>query len=945
MFHQATSEAPWQIALATERERVTNELKPEFVTVLSADNDFTSEMTWDVASRIKYTGPSYFDFDSTDLNEVIPKFIEFLNLIQGKGVDLSSCRLFATGGKGFHLEMPLETLKDRVPKVGITGLPYVLKEMANDLFINTLDMRVYTGKRGRMWRVPNIKRSNGHYKVPITPAEAFAMTPELYLEFTSAPRSAPLIAPPKFCGTLAVLFSMAENKVGEGLKKRKAAKGNAELIQSFAGHTPRTLELIMNGEGLAQGASFQRIALQLGIAANSFNIKEEAFLAKCEGLCQKHQSDGDRYNTPSKRRAELKRMYRYCDGNPMYEFAVGPLRSLLDPQFSLAEFAAKEPSSDPDEAVSDVQEPGAEVSAIGNAIRLNSKGLFVKSQDGGWMKASDLGLSNPRHLKDAVEGGSIGYEVDVMVEGKSKGSHLLSINTLQSRQRFMEWGSGLTSASVQASDNQVTMMMDVLRRKTEKNPRGEVLVVQREGLDVIQPYGATADDLDLIWCAKDICFSRSGREYRMRNSVTGKARSDLHSAPDMVNSESMKETMRCLLNFNNKMAVAQSLGYYIACFLCQPIRYLEEKFPMLELHGPAGAGKSSTASMLQQFHTHMTKINLMSAGGCSTTFAIQSALSMSASIPVIVDEFKPRDLDPRRVSEFRDLARNNYTGGRVAKGNVNKDSGASKLVVVEDTNAAPLVFIGEALDTETAMRERVIEVSLTKETRAGRTHENSFQFLMRHRSEMASIGKKIMTLILSDRFSFLELRARLDHYVDEVRKRCPDYSGLDRPIFNAAVNLVGLDFFNTGTSDVMGNEFTSQIEDLEHTLLGGVLDVMPEVLSEMSKALDIMSRMSRGTGTDDTTLIHGRDYVYNENGTIEISARDCYLKYRIFCGVLRDRPLYDTVGAFLMALKQYGGARPCPASLLRLSSVTPVFALSLPWLEKEKVEPFKRTSR
>jgi len=42
MFYQRVGgPTPWECALASERDRIVSELKPEFVSVLDVDNSFT----------------------------------------------------------------------------------------------------------------------------------------------------------------------------------------------------------------------------------------------------------------------------------------------------------------------------------------------------------------------------------------------------------------------------------------------------------------------------------------------------------------------------------------------------------------------------------------------------------------------------------------------------------------------------------------------------------------------------------------------------------------------------------------------------------------------------------------------------------------------------------------------------------------------------------------
>ncbi len=54
-------------------------------------------------------------------------------------------------------------------------MPLIFREVAYKLFVDTLDMRVYSARRGRMWRAPGVQRENGKFKVPLTKDEAFNM--------------------------------------------------------------------------------------------------------------------------------------------------------------------------------------------------------------------------------------------------------------------------------------------------------------------------------------------------------------------------------------------------------------------------------------------------------------------------------------------------------------------------------------------------------------------------------------------------------------------------------------------------------------------------------------------------------------------------------------------------------------------------------------------------
>lgn len=114
-------------------------------------------------------------------------------------------------------------------------------------------------------------------------------------------------------------------------KRRKSSKSDQVLLAKFKGQFPASLQKVMAGEAVNQGAGFHKIALQVAITGNALGKKEDEILAACEGLIEKHQSDGHRYNTPIKRRNEILRLVRYTEGNPCYEYSRDALRSIVDP--------------------------------------------------------------------------------------------------------------------------------------------------------------------------------------------------------------------------------------------------------------------------------------------------------------------------------------------------------------------------------------------------------------------------------------------------------------------------------------------------------------------------------------------------------------------------------------------------------------------------------------
>ena len=169
-------------------------------------------------AKLTYAGPMYIDLDMDKsdpnaLQVVLEQFHKLLANLSDLRVDLKQLQLFATGGRGFHVLIPQQLFAEKVSRTGTLMLPAIWKEVAFALFVDTLDMRVYTARKGRMFRVENSQRVDGAYKVPPTTDEALSLTVDLYEEFCRAPRRLPKIMPPVLNQKLAVLHAKAQQKV------------------------------------------------------------------------------------------------------------------------------------------------------------------------------------------------------------------------------------------------------------------------------------------------------------------------------------------------------------------------------------------------------------------------------------------------------------------------------------------------------------------------------------------------------------------------------------------------------------------------------------------------------------------------------------------------------------------------------------------------------------
>lgn len=322
--HQKTPESSW-VLTSSDRLRflLASDSPPVFRNALAI-----TAGSLDQPETLCYAGPAYFDFDSEDIADSINAVQSFCRKLEGVGLDLEAVRLFGTGKKGFHLEIPTGCFADEVPTEGGCLLPLVYRELALELYVDCLDQRVYSCRKGRMWRVPNVRRDNGRFKTPITYAEIMAMTPDRYATLTSAPREFPPLAAPALAPGLASIYDKALSKVAaRGAKRATGAKVDTAFKARFGGRLPPSLAAL--GQGVFPSpVGWNPICFQMGLVAHAIGMDADALVEACRGLIDRHQSDGNRYSTPRKREEELRRMFDYVVDSS-YVVSVGGLRSIL----------------------------------------------------------------------------------------------------------------------------------------------------------------------------------------------------------------------------------------------------------------------------------------------------------------------------------------------------------------------------------------------------------------------------------------------------------------------------------------------------------------------------------------------------------------------------------------------------------------------------------------
>ncbi len=967
-YQRDGKESPWEIALSSSREAIVHEKQPAFSTVLDLSGVPDNNVDWSV---IRYQGPLYFDFDADgDLDLACSQFQAFIAKLEAElEFDVMQARLYCSGSKGFHIEIPMQCFIPKPAQTGYPWLAYIYREMAQSLYVETLDLMVYTGKRGRQWRTPNVERENGCYKVPISFGEALSMTPDLYRDLIKEPRETDAATPPSVNTKFAVLFDRAKEKVTRHMRGRKSRQEKAvKFLEPWKASkkTPPSIEGLMSGEIVSENARFQELAMQLSIYATSVGMPLAEFLDRCRGLCETHVSDSSRYNTLEKRRAELTRMWEYMGENTLYDFEVAPLIKLIKRGTTITDLGVVEkedkgdtPEQPPSQDAVDGDTPSTAPDAfdMGKGVR---RGFYMNA-DGMFRKLGDViepvcraTLRKVESLVDLESKDFRGYEFDLVVNEKVIRRPILSAETFTSAQKLRQFMANY-QLSYQGGEGETSALLDVMAEKAARN--GVTYVYPREGFFVID-HPEKKGELVKVYLTQDTFLSSIPKDdpsyFKLRYKPTDVLSSyqiDIHKAPEL--NDSHIPAIEALFNLSRTEELADMLGWFIACHYRSIYLELFGQFPLLHIYGEAGAGKTKSVEILSRLHWYQkSRVHIMSAIS-STNFALDASASSTTSCPMIIDEWKPKEMRAikGRIEKLKDVLKASYVGSNIGnRGTLNK-AAENGLGVVKSKATAPIVFIAEAIEVETAIFERSVVVALTQELHKGnKARQAACDFLYEDATALSALGRA--TVEMGFTIDTPGMRQEVMTIRRAVEASLPDLDGIARRaaprlIYNRTVILHALSILKRVLQMYFGSRFDADCDRLmgsrKDALTGDEGQIATaQGMSEASKMINQLAQMSR-MRDQPWEIKPGKDYIVGPDW-LEIKAESCYSAYRRYCAAIHDSPLFINLETMVFALHSYSPTidRICASSDLRDDgSNERIFRFNLDKLRKEGVQSFR----
>lgn len=907
-YWQQQGEDAWNLALEDAIPQILEEKNPTFTTVLNLDTNLEGDdIAFEVLDKVRFRGPFYADFDGEDIEEVIKQTHKFMRTLEDQGVRMDELEYGLTGGRGVHILVPWQIFIKNPSSTGYQYLPLIYKSMAFEMYVETLDMRVYSTKKGRMWRTYNVKRKNDKYKVQVTLQQMRDLTPETYEELTSTPRERFQLPKPTYAPEFAILFETERARVEKNLKGRKRNTKDQKLIQQFKGETPPTLEMMMAGEIIDPDKGFHNIAMQIAITANALGMEEAEVLEKSQGLFERaYESDGRRYNTVEKRRRELRRLLQYMNDNPCYEFSVGGIKSVVVGTHEASDLEvgdvprAEEGDLDADE-VRDEMFMGLIVRRAGIWRETFDKELGeVVSK-----KVSNVGISDVHELINNETDESTGFEVSIHVADNRAIRKKVNNNDFDSKVALRR---ALGAQNfINLPDSQIGALQEVFRAMAAKSGN-KVRTLPLEGINVMtrgEPVGGTYyrvrwADHERVWG-----FEYEGEEsinFRLEGPFKQEdgTQTDLMNAPPLENTEETREYFDSIFDFFPVETTARVLGWYMACFLAQHIRAHVKQFPLLQSYGEAGSGKTSYNLLCANLHYYKRAPRMNSAGGL-TAFAMEAPLASSGTIPVVFDEFKPREMQAARLSAIQMLMRNNFNGVSGAKGRVDKDSGHSQLGVANTANVAPMATIAEAKVTQEAIIHRSVMAAFP-DKHIGSEQSLKFQQVKNRSWRMGQLGRIMLDIAL--KMTVETLGNELERIQGEIVSKVPPMA--DRTIFCYATCVMGLQLGQAAMRTVFGDRYDDKFKMLIDGVISDLVtsEMEQRSMSEINRVLNDLAFLSQRDPEENVRLIHGVDYsliTCNGEECVDLNLRNCWDKYTRLVRSQGGEMLFDKEPAFVDA--------------------------------------------
>lgn len=193
-----------------------------------------------------------------------------------------------------------------------------------------------------------------------------------------------------------------------------------------------------------------------------------------------------------------------------------------------------------------------------------------------------------------------------------------------------------------------------------------------------------------------------------------------------------------------------------------PFRSLLPTFPILNVAGTSGSGKTTT---VQAIVPVLTGSHIFKTLSSSTPWAVEAYIGSTNAFPVVFDEYRP-GARSEAMLRLEQLARDAYNGIESSK-----SSGGDTWNVAQNIRTdAPIVIAGEQSITETSHAERMILVRIIRPEVRDSRHRRALDFVQD--TDDGTLAHDYLTYVVRTVQEYGSLKVRPagpEHLADRVR--------------------------------------------------------------------------------------------------------------------------------------------------------------------------------
>lgn len=890
--------------LYSEEQIEKNDLPgpPAFSTVLSVSEnpEVVTENGLDAIETVTYLGPMYLDFDD---DENIDRVLEDVNavldyLMNRLDIPEQYIHCYLSGGKGVHITIPEKVFGI---KKATKYLPMIYKEIMLTIKTgahletrSTLDENVYSCGRGRMWRCEGVARpGSGTYKVATTPSELADMNSEEYFSIVASPRPKQATPEPAKSVTFPKAEQLTKAAKVAAARKVRAMKQQCtvprETMREWDG-IPGCVEQLIT-EGDCPSSNWNQAAIQLAsyIAARYDRSEEKEYMEQLVHPFVKNVASSSRPTETERLKHVKEQLVRAFRGT--LKFAQGAFIASIGRPCGGCPICRSDIATG---AVSQ-EDAGEDKYAKQVRIRWDPSGYYLVDGEGAGRQLTNFTFWPDKEVFDLVpittEAGHSGWakserkelvgklyvegatsSFEVTVPERAWGSKRDLINAVKGR-----------DAAVYCGDAEIQKMFVAIlhfarakaeEKELEKMTRANVcgLILDRTGKKTVAHYVEAGGAITMLGTRSAYRFDGLAKQSPCLLSTEGPKENDTE----------LETAIRALCGVNEPVAVAMMLGWFASCHYRQHIQFEEPQFPLLNVYGNSGAGKSCLVLLMALINgIDYTKADLQNVE-VGTMYPLNKYVSSSTTVPRIVEEVNPVILGQTKYNYILGIFKAAWGSSPIQRGQLRD----REVGITEDRVSAPIAYTSEQSATVSSLRNRSVEVKLQAKSLTNQVYRDNYRAAVSHRSAFSRLAKVMVNVALHT-----SPAALLEIFHAKASQVTPAMD--ERARWGMQCCLTGLHML-IHTMNEYGIKGTDAVEDLQRALiryLGGEAKFAERgrAVSEVGRVIDYLNTMADPSFEERFRI--GDGFYWRAGDSIYLVLQSCVPRYIGYARSINEQPV------------------------------------------------------